>query len=61
VFFVCKTTSELETHDLVDPVICQCRKHRQFAYQEGAFVAFFPMNILMVHLLKAIVISDGHR
>jgi hypothetical protein len=29
VFIICKTTSKLETHDLIDLVICRCRKHRQ--------------------------------
>jgi hypothetical protein len=29
VFVVRETTSKLESHDLVDPVICRCRKHQQ--------------------------------
>jgi hypothetical protein len=29
VFFVRETTSELETCNLADPVICRCRKHQQ--------------------------------
>jgi hypothetical protein len=31
VFIVHETTSELESHNLVDPVICRCRKHRHGA------------------------------
>jgi hypothetical protein len=47
--FVRETTSELESHGLVDPVICWCRKYRQLACQEGGLVVCFPLNISMVH------------
>jgi hypothetical protein len=55
-----KTTSELESCDLVVPVICRCRKHRQLARQEEAFVACFPLDIPMVHLSKATIIIDDN-
>jgi hypothetical protein len=45
VFIVHETTSKLEMHDLVDPVICRCRKHRQLVCQERGFVPCFPLNI----------------
>jgi hypothetical protein len=37
VFVVHETISKLESHDLVDPVICRCRKHQQIllSYQGG--------------------------
>jgi hypothetical protein len=35
VLVVHETTSELETHNLDDPVICWCQKHRQLVHQEG--------------------------
>jgi hypothetical protein len=57
--FVRETTSELESHDLIDPIICWCRKHQHLAHQEGAFVACFTLNILMVYSLKPVVVTDG--
>jgi hypothetical protein len=59
VFIIHKTTSELETRDLVDPIICRCRKHQQLAHQEGGFVSCFPLNVLMVHSPKYIIIANG--
>jgi hypothetical protein len=32
VFVVCRTTSELETRDLIDHVICRCRKHQHVEF-----------------------------
>jgi hypothetical protein len=58
---VCETSSELETCDLVYPIICRCRKHRHLARQEGWFVAWFPPNVLMVHSLKPVIIIDGNH
>jgi hypothetical protein len=59
VFVVHETTSELESRDLIDPVIYRCMKHRQLAHQKGGFVACFPLNILMVHTSMLAVITDG--
>jgi hypothetical protein len=56
-----ETASELETRDLEHLVICQCRKHRQLAYQVGGFATYFSLNILMVHLPKPVVITDGRN
>jgi hypothetical protein len=54
-------TSELETHDPVDPIICRCRKYRQLVCQEGRFVACFPLNVLIVHSLElTIIVDDKH-
>jgi hypothetical protein len=54
-------TSELEMHDLVDPIICRCRKHQQLACQKGRFVACFPLNVLIVHSLElTITVDDEH-
>jgi hypothetical protein len=61
VLVVCETTSELEMCDLDHPIICQCRKHRQLARQEGGFVVCFPSDILMVHSSTLIVAADGER
>jgi hypothetical protein len=47
--------------DLVDPVICRCRKHRQLACQEEAFVACFPLNVLMVHSSMLAITTDGEH
>jgi hypothetical protein len=54
-----ETTSNLESCDVVDPVICQCRKHRELAHWEGQFVARFPLNVLMVHSSTLTVTIDG--
>jgi hypothetical protein len=59
VFVVCKTTLKLETRDLVDPIICRCRKHRQLACQEGGFVACFPLNVSLVHSPKPTLVANG--
>jgi hypothetical protein len=56
--FVRETTSELESHDLVDPVICRCRKHQQLSHQEGRFVACFHLNVLRVHSSTVVVTPD---
>jgi hypothetical protein len=54
-----ETTSELEAHDLVDLVICRCRKHQYSACQEGGFVTHFPLNVLMVRSSALTVATDG--
>jgi hypothetical protein len=60
-FVVHETTSELKTHDLLDHVICQCRKHRrQLTRKEGAFVVCFPLNVSMVHSPKPTIIDNGN-
>jgi hypothetical protein len=56
-----ETTSELESRDLIDPVICQCRKHRQLVHQEGEFVVCFPLNVLMVHSSTLAVTTDSEH
>jgi hypothetical protein len=61
VFVVDKTTLEQESRDLVDPVICRCRKYQQLACQEGASVAIFPLNISMVHSSKLTFIVNGNN
>jgi hypothetical protein len=48
-------------HYLFYPVICRCRKHRQLAYQEGGFVECFPLNVLMVHSSKPIIVTDDNH
>jgi hypothetical protein len=55
-----ETSSELESIDLMDPIICRCRKHRQLARQKGAFVACFPLDVPMVHLLKPTIVTDNN-
>jgi hypothetical protein len=60
-FIVGETTSELESHDLVDHVICRYRKHRQFAHQVGGFVACSALNVSMVHPSMLIVTNDGEH
>jgi hypothetical protein len=61
VFLGHETTSELESHDLVDPIICRCRKHQQFTRYVGGFVACFPLNISMVYSPKPTIITDGNN
>jgi hypothetical protein len=52
---------ELESHDFVDPVIWRCRKYRQLARRVGRFVAYFPLNISMVHSSTlTVTIDDEH-
>jgi hypothetical protein len=45
--------------DLVDPVICWCRKHRELACQKGGFVACFSLNISMVQSSTLVITADG--
>jgi hypothetical protein len=59
VLVVHETTSELEIHDLEHPIICQCRKHRQLARQEGGFAVCFPLDVPMVHLSQPTIITDS--
>jgi hypothetical protein len=47
--------------DFEHPVICRCRKHRQLARLEGGFAGCFPLDVLMVHLLKPVVVTDGSK
>jgi hypothetical protein len=56
-----ETTSKLETCDLDHPIICQCRKHRQLARQEGGFTSCFPLDVLMVHSSALAVAVDSKR
>jgi hypothetical protein len=56
-----ETTSELEMRDLGYPVICQCRKYRQFVCQEGEFSACFPLNVSMVYSPKLTFINNGNK
>jgi hypothetical protein len=55
------TISELESRDLVDPVICRCRKHQQLARQERGFVACFPLNVLMFYSSKLTFIANSNN
>jgi hypothetical protein len=55
------TTSELESRDLVDPVICRCRKHRQLACQVWGFVVCFPLDVPTVHLSKPTIVTDSNN
>jgi hypothetical protein len=57
--FVHKTTLDLELRDLVDHVICRCRKHRQLACLEGGFVACFPLDVSMDHSSTVAITTDG--
>jgi hypothetical protein len=59
--FIHETNSRLETCDLAYPVIYRCRKHRQLAHHEGEFVACFPLNVLMVHSPKLIIVANGEH
>jgi hypothetical protein len=56
-----ETTSELESRDLVDPVICRCRKHRQLVCQVWGFGVCFPLDVLMVHLSKPAIVTDSNN
>jgi hypothetical protein len=59
--FVRDTTSELESRDLADPIICQCRKHQQLVCQVVGHVACFCLNVSMVHSSTLDVITDGEH
>jgi hypothetical protein len=48
-------------HDLEHPIICWCRKHQQLAHQEGASVAWFPLDVLMIHSSTLVVTTDNWR
>jgi hypothetical protein len=58
-FVVRETTSELESRDLEDLVICQCRKQQQLVRLVGGFVACFPLNVLMVLSSTLTVTTDS--
>jgi hypothetical protein len=45
--------------DLVEPIYCRCRKHRELARQDGGFVVRFPLNISLVHSSALVVYTDG--
>jgi hypothetical protein len=53
VFIVHETILELEMCDLVHPLICQCKKHRQLAR--------FPLDVLMVHSSTLAITTDGEH
>jgi hypothetical protein len=57
--FVHETNSKLESHDLLDSVICWCKKYRLLVRQEGRFVACFSLNVLIVHSSSLTVTTDG--
>jgi hypothetical protein len=61
VFFIRKTILKLEMSDLLDHVICRCRKHLQLACRVGGFIASFSLNVSIVHSPKLIIIIDGNR
>jgi hypothetical protein len=61
VFIFHVTTLELESCELVDPIICWCRKQQQLACQEWGFVACFPLIVLMVHSSTLAITTDGER
>jgi hypothetical protein len=61
VFIVRETTSELETCDLVDPIICRCRKHQRLACQAGGFVTCFPLKVSMVQSPKLTFIANSNN
>jgi hypothetical protein len=59
-FFVCESISKRETHNLVDPIICRCQKHRQLACHEGGFATCYPLNVSIVHSPKLTIIADSN-
>jgi hypothetical protein len=56
-----ETTSELESRYLVDHVICRCRKHQELVREEGGFVACFTLDVLVVHLLELVIITNNNN
>jgi hypothetical protein len=61
VFVIHETTLKLESCNLVDLVICWCKKYQQLARQEGKFVACFLLNILMVHSSTLAITTDDEH